>query len=434
MHGAADGFGIADRSAFPGNGFNEPFLELPSIGTIMKNVTVYSTEYCPYCLRAKQLLNAKKVPFEEIRVDERPEERETMERRANGARTVPQIFVDDFHVGGCDDLYALEREGKLDALLGLERTGKRAPRHKRVIVVGSGPAGYTAAIYAARANLSPLLFTGAQKGGQLTTTTEVENFPGFPQGVDGNDLMVRMENQAVRFDTEVVFGEVTRLDLLKRPFEVYQEDIPFTCDALIVATGATARYLGLESEEKYRNRGVSACATCDGFFYRGKSVAVAGGGDTALEEAHYLTNFCKKVYLIHRRDELRASMAMQKRIFANAKVEIVWNSVVDEVIGDGNAMTDLRVRSVKTNEKRELGVEGLFVAIGHVPNTKLFEGVLEMDRAGYLLTEPGSSRTNVAGVFVCGDVADSTYRQAVTAAGTGCMAALDAERWLAEQG
>lgn len=398
----------------------------------MKKVMIYSTQYCPYCVRAKQLLSSKGVPYEEINLDEKPGERATMEKRAHGARTVPQIFIGDLHVGGCDELYALDGEGKLDERLGLNKKESQAI-HRKVLIVGSGPAGYTAAIYAARANLSPMVLTGPEKGGQLTTTTEVENFPGFPQGVDGNDLMVKMEEQAARFETEIVFSQATKVDLSERPFKVYQDDTLYTCDALIISTGASARYMGLESEQKYKNKGVSACATCDGFFYRGKKVAVAGGGDTALEEANYLTNFCEKVYLIHRRHEFRASKAMQKRVLENPKVEIVWDSVVDEVIGDGNLMNDLQVRNVKTKEIKKLGVEGLFVAIGHVPNTKLFKGILDMDEAGYLLPQKGSTRMNIEGVFACGDVMDSTYRQAVTAAGSGCMAAMDAERWLAEQ-
>jgi len=307
--------------------------------------------------------------------------------------------------------------------------------HRRVIILGTGPAGYTAAIYAARANLKPMLVTGIQKGGQLTTTTEVENFPGFSKGIDGNQLMVEMEQQALRFETEIVFGEVTEVDLAKRPFKVkLMGNKLYTADALIIATGASARYLGLESETRFRNRGVSACATCDGFFYRGKRVAVVGGGDTALEEAGYLTNFCEKVYLVHRRDEFRGSKAMQERVLSNEKIEVVWNSVVDEVIGDDQqGMTDLAVRNVKTGDVKRLGVAGMFVAIGHEPNTKLFENVLEMDEKRYLVRRGGTTATNVEGVFVAGDVADSRYRQAVTAAGTGCMAAIDAERWLAEQ-
>lgn len=398
----------------------------------MKEVVVYTTEYCPYCVRAKQLLKSKEVEYKEINVDTYPEEKAIMIQKSNGARTVPQIFIDDFHVGGCDELYALDGQGKLDELLETKQQEQKMI-HKKVIILGSGPAGYTAAIYAARANLGPLILTGNQKGGQLTTTTEVENFPGFPNGIDGNELMANLEAQAVRFDTEIIFGEVTNVDLSARPFKVEQDNNIYSCDVLIIATGASARYLGLESETKYKNRGVSACATCDGFFYKGKKVAVNGGGDTALEEAHYLTNFCEKVFLIHRRDEFRASKAMQTRILSNEKIEVVWDSVVDEVIGDDKGMTDLQVRNVKTGEKQKLGAEGLFVAIGHTPNTKLFKGVLDMDEIGYLITRPNSTHMNVEGVFACGDAMDNRYRQAVTAAGSGCMAAIDAERWLAEQ-
>ncbi|MBU2512292.1 thioredoxin-disulfide reductase [bacterium] len=306
-------------------------------------------------------------------------------------------------------------------------------KHKRVIILGSGPAGYTAAIYAARANLSPMILTGFQKGGQLTTTTEVENFPGFPKGIDGNELMSQMEQQALRFETEIEFAEVTQVDLSERPFKIYSGDKLYTSDALIIATGASARYLGIESETKFKGRGVSACATCDGFFYRGKKVAVIGGGDSALEEASYLTNFCERVFVVHRRDEFRGSKAMQERVLKNEKIEIVWDSVIDEVIGDDSGMTDLRVKNVKSGETRLLGTEGMFVAIGHTPNTSLFADTLTLDEKKYIVTESGSTKTNIDGVFACGDVTDSVYRQAITAAGTGCMAAIDAERWLAEQ-
>ncbi len=307
-------------------------------------------------------------------------------------------------------------------------------KHNKVVILGSGPAGYTASIYTARANLKPLILTGIQKGGQLTTTTEVENFPGFSEGIDGNELMAQMEKQALRFETEIEFGEVTKVDFSKRPFKIYVGDKLYTADAIIIATGASARYLGLESESKYIGRGVSACATCDGFFYKGKPVAVIGGGDAALEEASYLANFCEKVFLVHRRDEFRGSKAMQERVLKNDKIEVVWNSVVDEVIGNDTAgMTDLRVKNVTTGNTRELGVTGMFVAVGHTPNTHVFDGKLELDKKKYIVTQDGSTKTNIEGVFACGDVTDSVYRQAITAAGTGCMAAIDAERWLAEQ-
>jgi thioredoxin reductase (NADPH) len=310
---------------------------------------------------------------------------------------------------------------------------KAEQTHYKVIILGSGPAGYTAAIYAARANLQPLIITGPQKGGQLTTTTEVENYPGFSGGIDGNQLMNEMEQQALRFDTKVIFGEIHQVDLSQRPFKIFLEGKGYTADTVIVATGAAANYLGMESEQKFVNRGVSACATCDGFFYKGKQVAVIGGGDTALEEAGYLSNICEKVHLVHRRDEFRGSKTMQDRVLKNEKIEVVWDSVVDEVIGDDTGMTDLRVRNVKTGETKNLGTPGMFVAIGHTPNTRIFDGILEMNNKGYLITDGHSTKTSIEGVFAAGDVADSVYRQAITAAATGCMAAIDAERWLAEQ-
>ncbi|MBE0501070.1 MAG: thioredoxin-disulfide reductase [Desulfuromonadales bacterium] len=399
----------------------------------MKRVVIYTKETCPYCVRAKQLFKAKEVEYEEIRIDTHPEERDKMIERASGKKTVPQIFIGDVHVGGSDDLFALEERGELNALLDITESSKQQD-HRRLIILGSGPAGYTAAIYAARANLSPTIITGVQKGGQLTTTTEVENFPGFPEGIDGSELITKMEEQAVRFGTETVFGQIDRVDLAQRPFQLWEGKSRYSCDALIIATGATARYLGLESEERYKNRGVSACATCDGFFFRNQHVAVVGGGDTALEEAIYLAGLCTKVYLIHRRDEFRASKTMQDRVEKNPKIEILWNTVVDEVIGEeSKGMTDLRVKDLPTGKTRLLGVSGLFVAIGHTPNTALFTGVLDTDEAGYLVTAPRTSRTNVEGVFACGDVMDPIYRQAVTAAGSGCAAAIDAERWLTEQ-
>ncbi len=399
----------------------------------MTRVVVYSKETCPYCVKAKELLKSKGAEFEEIRIDLQPEKRDEMIARAGGRLTVPQIFIGDLHVGGYDDLFALEMAAKLNGLLGLEKAvDKRS--HRRLIILGSGPAGYTAAIYAGRANLAPLVISGPQKGGQLITTTEVENFPGFPEGIDGSELMNRLEAQAKRFDSEVEFGEITAVDLAQRPFRLFQGDKLYTCDALIISTGASARYLGLESESRFKGRGVSACATCDGFFFKGQKVAVVGGGDTALEEASFLTNFCEKVFLVHRRDELRASKAMQKRVLNNPKIEILWNTAVDEVLGDETrGMTDLRVKCLKSGAQKELGATGMFVAIGHTPNTALFGDHLDIDENSYLLPQPGSTKMNIEGVFACGDVRDSVYRQGITAAGTGCMAAIDAERWLAEQ-
>ena len=306
-----------------------------------------------------------------------------------------------------------------------------APRHTRLLIVGSGPAGYTAAIYAARAQLSPVVVAGMAFGGQLMLTTDVENYPGFPEGVTGPEMMEMFQKQAERFGAEILMEDATEVDLSRRPFQVRTDGGGFTADALIVATGASARWLGLPSEQEFMNRGVSACATCDGALYRDKPMAVVGGGDTAMEEALFLTRFATVVYVIHRRDELRASRIMAERARRHPKIEFVWNSVVEEIVGDASGVTGVRIRDVRDERTRTLDVQACFVAIGHQPNTELFAGVLETHPNGYLSVQTGSTRTNVEGVFACGDVMDATYRQAVTAAGTGCMAALDAERWLA---
>jgi thioredoxin reductase (NADPH) len=307
-------------------------------------------------------------------------------------------------------------------------------QHEKLVIIGSGPAGYTAALYAARANLGPLLFEGFQPGGQLTITSDVENYPGFPEGILGPELMEKFKAQAERFGTRYVLGEVTRVDFTGRPFSVWQEDNLYTADAVIVATGASAKWLGIPSEAKYRGKGVSACATCDGFFFRGVEVAVVGGGDTAVEEAAFLTKYASKVTLVHRRDELRASKVMQERARKNPKIEFAWNATVDEVLGDGKGMTGVRLKSTRDGSTRNLQVKGLFMGIGHEPNTAVFKGQLEMNEVGYLKVKAPSTYTSVDGVFAAGDVSDPTYRQAVSAAGSGCMAAIDAERWLAEKG
>ncbi len=399
----------------------------------MPAITMYTTETCPYCERAKQLLTRKGQTWTEINLEAEPRRRTEMVERT-GQRTVPQIFIGERHVGGSDELHALEEKGELDALLGLApRRTAAVPERVRVVIVGSGPAGYTAAIYAGRADLAPVLLAGLQFGGQLMLTTDVENYPGFPEGVSGPEMMELFQKQAERFGTRVIAEDATALDLSQRPFRVTSDEHVFLADAVIVATGASARWLGIESEKRLLNRGVSACATCDGALFRGKSMAVVGGGDTALEEALFLTRYATKVSLIHRRDRLRASKIMQDRALANPKIEFVWNSEVDEVLGR-DFVTAVRVRDVQSGEKREIPVEALFVAIGHKPNTDLLRGQLELDPVGYIRVEPGSSRTGVAGVFACGDATDPVYRQAITAAGTGCMAAIDAERWLAEHG
>ncbi len=304
-------------------------------------------------------------------------------------------------------------------------------QHEKVIIVGSGPAGYTAAIYAARATLSPLVIDGMQPGGQLTITSEVENYPGFADGIMGPALMDEMRKQAERFGTRFVGAEVSAVDLSRRPFRLTADGAEYTCDALIVATGASAKWLGIPSEKQYQGRGVSACATCDGFFFKNVEVAVVGGGDTAMEEATFLTKFATKVTVIHRRDELRASKIMRQKAQENPKISFVWNAAVAEVLGDGKAVTGVRLRSTVDGATRDLPVKGLFMGIGHEPNTALFKGQLAMNEVGYLTVKSPSTATSVPGVFACGDVADPTYRQAVSAAGTGCVAAIDAERFLA---
>lgn len=309
-------------------------------------------------------------------------------------------------------------------------------RHIRLLILGSGPAGYTAAVYAARANLNPVLITGMQQGGQLTTTTDVENWPGDPEGLQGPDLMVRMQQHAEKFETEIVFDHINKADLTQRPFRLTGDAGEYTCDALIIATGASAKYLGMESEQAFMGKGVSACATCDGFFYKNQKVAVIGGGNTAVEEALYLSNICSEVHVIHRRDTFRSEKILSQRLLdkaENGNVVLHLNKTLDEVLGDNMGVTGVRIKDTQSDSTEELDIMGLFVAIGHQPNTGLFEGQLDMEN-GYLKINSGlngnATQTSVPGVFAAGDVCDHIYRQAITSAGTGCMAALDAEKFL----
>jgi len=403
----------------------------------MAEITIYTKPSCPYCGMAKRLLAAKGQTWTEIDIEAEAGRRTEMIERS-GRRTVPQIWIGARHVGGFDDLAALDHTGQLDGLLGIVGGGPggggdAAPEHVKLVIIGSGPAGWTAALYAARAELQPVVVAGLAMGGQLMLTTDVENYPGFPEALSGPDMMERFQKQAERFGARVFQEDAIRLDLGQRPFRIETTERSFTADAVIVSTGASAKWLGIESEKRLINRGVSACATCDGALFKGKPMAVVGGGDTAVEEALFLSRYATRVTLIHRRDELRASKIMAERARKNEKIAFAWNSEVDEVLGD-EFVTGVRIRDVKSGATRELEVGALFIAIGHEPNTEIVRGQLDTDEVGYIRVRPGSTYTTIDGVFACGDATDPVYRQAVTAAGTGCMAAIDAERWLAAKG
>ena len=419
---------------------------MASGGSRVPEVVVYTKDACSYCERVMALLRRKGVAFEEKRVTgNRTLEREMIER-SGGLRTAPQIFIGGRHVGGSVELGDLEASGKLDALVAapaMAATGastSAAPERSTaaqadgavhdLVILGSGPAGLTAAIYAARANLKPIVVEGLGAGGQLMQTTDVENYPGFPEGIQGPELMDKFKQQAERFGATFVAGDASRLDVSHRPFRIEAEGEPVRARAVIIATGASPKYLSVPGEREYAGRGVSYCATCDGFFFRDQEIVVVGGGDTAMEEAIFLTRYGARVTIVHRRDTFRASKIMADRVLANPKVRVLWDSVVDEVVGDGKRVTHAKVRNLKTGKTTDEPCGGFFVAIGHTPNTSVFRTILPTDAEGYLVVNGTSSFTNVPGVFAAGDVHDHVYRQAVTAAGAGCRAAMDAERWL----
>ena len=404
------------------------------------NIEVYSKDWCAYCDRAKALLTAHGLAYTEVDVTH-DTKREAEMRARSGRRSVPQIFIDGDQVGGFDDLTALDAQGGLEQIGGDDEhiVATTPVRHFPLLILGSGPAGYTAALYAARANLKPVLVTGIERGGQLMTTTDVENWPGAAVGLQGPQLMAQLEEHADRFEAELLLDHIMDVDLAQRPFVLIGERGRYSADALIIATGATAKYLGLPSETAFQGRGVSACATCDGFFYKDEPVVVVGGGNTAVEEALYLANIASHVTLVHRRDALRAEKILQERLFAReaeGRVSFVWNHEVDEVLGDESGVTGVQLRTVTTGATREIDAKGVFIAIGHAPNTELFAAQLATTN-GYIDVYAGrdgnATATSVPGVFAAGDVADSVYRQAVTSAASGAMAALDADRFLNEQ-
>lgn len=433
----------------------------------MSDIVVYTKTFCGYCVWAKRLLASKDVEFAEINVSGNRELLEQMMARSGGRMTAPQIFIGDYHVGGFDQLAAMDARGELDALLEQQigsksgtngtHAGNGGPgstpdsgsessaadpskeasvsdNHRQLIILGSGCAGLTAAIYSARANLEPLVITGREFGGQLYTTTDVENFPGFPEGIQGPELIENMKAQAERFGAEFVMAHASSLETEERPFGVVLESGDrYTADAVIVATGASPKELGIPGERDLRGYGVSTCATCDAAFFRERPIAVVGGGDSALEEALFLTKFASKVTILHRRDEFRASPIMSERALANDKIEVMWNTVATECIGSAETgLTAVRTMNVETNEEQDLAVDGCFIAIGHDPNTEILRGLnVQLDELGYVADgEKPLPATAIEGLFVAGDVHDHHYRQAITASGYGCRAALDAERWL----
>ena len=406
----------------------------------MARVKIYTTDFCPYCEKAKNILNGKEIEYEEINIHGSEELRDEIEK-LTGRRDVPQIFIDDKavhevtaerseHIGDDDDLEELRVSGELDKIFSVETQNDNGSEIRNVIIIGSGPAGFSAALYAARANLKPLVITGNEIGGQLSKTTDIENYPGF-QGESPAELIKIMQEQAERFGAEMRFDMVTEVDFEQHPFKITTYESEILAKSVIIATGASHRKLRVPGEEEFAGRGVSYCATCDGFFFQNRPVVVVGGGDTAAEDALFLTRFASKVHLIHRRDRFRTGPIFQERIFNNEKVDVIWDSIVEEIQGDENGVNAVRLKNVKTSEQTIHHTEGVFVAIGLIPNTEIFQGKIELDENGYIITDR-RQHTNVPGVFAAGDVQDQVFRQCVISAGAGSAAAIEAGKYIAE--
>ncbi|MFQ6039862.1 MAG: thioredoxin-disulfide reductase [Candidatus Poribacteria bacterium] len=417
----------------------------------MARVKIYTTDFCPYCEKAKNIFSSKKIEYDEINIQGEERLRDEIER-LTGRRDVPQIFIDGEHIGDDDALEALAVSGELDKMFNLEAQEASLPmpeitlptaeitrpvlshhdeKIRNVVIIGSGPAGFAAALYAARANLHPVLITGSEIGGQVATTTDIENYPGF-KGENAAELIQIMQSQAMHFGTEILFFDVvTEVDFAQHPFRIKTHESELLAKSVIICTGASHRKLNVPGEAEFAGKGVSYCATCDGFFFQNRSVVVIGGGDSAVEEALFLTRFASEIHLVHRRDRLRASSVLQKRILNHEKVKFIWDSVVEEIQGDEKGVNAVRLRNVKTEEQTIHPIEGVFIFIGHVPNSEIFKGQIELDEKGYIITDK-RQRTSVPGVFAAGDVQDHLFRQAITSAGSGAAAAIEAERYIAE--
>ncbi|MBM3236862.1 thioredoxin-disulfide reductase [Candidatus Poribacteria bacterium] len=395
----------------------------------MAQVKIYTTDFCPYCIKAKNILSSKEIEYEEVNIHGEAKLRDELEQ-LTGRRDVPQIFIDGKHIGDDDALEELVASGELDKIFGVEEKNDHAPESRNVIIIGSGPAGFSAALYAARASLKPLLITGGEIGGQLSTTADIENYPGF-NGESSAELIQIMQAQAEHFGTEILFDTVTEVTFSQQPYRIKTYEPEFSAKSVIICTGASHRKLNVPGESEFAGRGVSYCSTCDGFFFQNRSVVVVGGGDTAVEETLFLTRFASEIYLVHRRDRLRASSILQERILNHEKVKFIWNSVVEEIQGNEKGVTAVRLKNVKTNEETLHPTEGVFIFIGHIPNTEIFKGQIELNEQGYIITDK-RQHTSVPGVFAAGDVQDHIFRQAITSAGTGAAAAIEAEKYIAE--